>query len=265
MEASKSKRDMAWGLMMITFGVAALLNIFADVSEWAIVATFAAGGLVCLALYLTNRTDWTLLIPAYILLAVTLIAFVVLADLIRGDIIATAVLVIIGTPFLAVYLLNRENWWALIPAYVLYMVGIMVFLIGLNVLQDGIIPLYVLGSIGLPFLLVYFLNRENWWALIPAYVMFAVGIMVALIDLRVLKNFAIPAYVMFAIALPFFFVFLRNRKNNRWALIPGGITGVIGLSFFIATDLAQYVLPAVLLIAGVWILFGSVGRRKEDE
>lgn len=265
MENSSSKRDMAWGLMMITFGVAALLNIFADVSEWVIVGTFAAGGLICLALYLTKRSDWVLLIPAYILLAVALIAFVVLADLIRGDIIATVVLIIIGTPFLAVYLLNRKNWWALIPAYVLYMVGIMVFLIGLNVLQGGIIPLYVLGSIGAPFLLVYFLNRENWWALIPAWVMLAVGVMVALIDLRVLTDLAIPAYVMFAIALPFFFVFLRNRKENRWALIPGGITAVIGLSFFVATDLAKFVIPAALLIAGVWILFGSVNRRKEDE
>jgi hypothetical protein len=93
--------------------------------------------------------------------------------------------------------------------------------------------------------------------------MFVIGIMVFLIDARILNDLAIPAYIMFAIAIPFFVTYFYNRKQNRWALIPGGILGVMGLGFFAGTDLAQYVIPAALIIVGGWVLLGSM-RRKEE-
>jgi hypothetical protein len=214
-----------------------------------------------LVVFFTDRQDWQLLIPPYILLAVAAIAALGISDLLQGDILGSVVLLIIAIPFLAVFLLNRENWWALIPGWVLFSISVMVFLLGQNLLRGGIVPLYVLSSIGLPFLVIYFINRDNWWALIPAYAMFAIGIMVALIDFRVLNDLAIPAYVMFAVAIPFFVVYFANR-NHRWALIPGGITGVIGLGFFLGTDLAKYVVPAVLMVAGVWVLYQSFSKKE---
>jgi uncharacterized membrane protein HdeD (DUF308 family) len=69
---------------------------------------------------------------------------------------------------------------------------------------------------------------------------------------------------MFAVAIPFFVVYLRNPKH-WWALIPGGITAVIGLSFLIAEAVAQYVLPVVLIIAGAVILLRHLGRRETAE
>lgn len=264
MNGKTSRRDMAWGVLLITFGIAALLNTFAAVSEWTYVGLLALGGVVILGLFLTNRQDWVPLIPAYILLGSALIVTIAVADLLRGDILATGVLTIVALPFLGVFLYRpKENWWALIPTWVLLSIGIMVLLIGLGVLEDGAVPLYVLSSVGLPFLVVYLVNRENWWALIPAWVMLSIGTMIFLIDARILNDLAIPAYVMFAIALPFFVVFLTNRKQNRWALIPGGILGVIGLGFFAGTDQAQYVIPAALILVGGWVLLGSM-RRKEE-
>jgi hypothetical protein len=263
METKSNKRDIGWGVLMITFGVAALFNIFGSLTEWAMVGLLALGGLVCLVIFLTDRKDWVLLIPAYILLAIALIATLAITNLLQGDILASGVLAIVGTPFLVVYLFNRaENWWALIPAWVLFSVGIMILGIGLGILQGGILPLYVLAAIGLPFLVVYFTNRaENWWALIPAWVMISIGFMIALIDLRILNDLAIPAYVMFAIALPFLVVYFTNRKGNRWALIPAGVTGAIGIGFFAGTNLAQYVIPLVLIGVGALVLFGSFARR----
>ena len=263
MVSRENKRDIGWGVLLITFGIVALLNLFVGISDWMIVLILAGGGLVNLALYLTDRKDWVLLIPAYILLAASLIATIVFLNLLRGTIIAPAVLLLIALPFFVVFLFNpKENWWALIPSWVMVTIAVMVFLLGLNMLPGGIIPLYVLGSIGLPFLVVYLLNRENWWALIPAYALFAIGIMVFLITAGVLINLAIPAYIMFAVAIPFFFVFLYNRKENRWALIPGGITGVIGVGFFAGTDLAKYVIPAVLILFGGWVLINSFSNKE---
>jgi len=264
MDSFENKRDIGWGIMLITFGIVALLNLFVGISEWMVVAILAAGGLVNLALFLVNRKDWVLLIPTYILLAASLITAIALLDLLRGAIIAPVVLLLVALPFLVVFLYNRKaNWWALIPTYALVSIGLMVLLLEFGLLRDGIVPLYVLGSIGLPFLLVYFLNRNNWWALIPAWVMFTIGVMVFLIEAGLLINLAIPAYIMFAIAIPFFVVFLFNRKQNRWALIPGGITGVIGLGFFAGTDLAAYVIPAALIIFGGWVLIGSFTKKEE--
>jgi threonine/homoserine/homoserine lactone efflux protein len=60
-----------------------------------------------------------------------------------------------------------------------------------------------------------------------------VGVMVGLIGLGVLDDLLIPTYVMFAIAIPFFVVYARDTKQ-WWALIPGGIMVVIGLSFLVA-------------------------------
>jgi hypothetical protein len=253
---------MGWGVMLVVFGIAALLDMYWTVTDWWTVGLFAAGGLVILVIFLVDRAEWQLLIPAYILLAVAAIAGIAIGGFLEGDVLGATVLGLVALPFFAVFLVNRENWWALIPGWVLFSIGAMILLIGFGVLEGGIIPLYVLSSIGLPFLVVFLVNRENWWALIPAYVMFAIGLMVALIDARVLDDLAIPAYVMFSVAIPFFVVFLSNR-SQRWALIPGGITGLMGLAFFAGTDLAKYVIPAVLIIAGAWVLLRSFVQREE--
>lgn len=262
MDRRENKNGMAWGVVLVAFGLAAMTDMIGLFNDWAKVGVIALGGFVILALFLTDRTNWPMLIPAYLLLAVAAIASIGILDILQGEVLAATVLGLVALPFLVVFLLKRENWWALIPAWVLFSIGLMVLLLGMGALPDGLVPLYVLSSIGLPFLVVYLLNRENWWALIPAYVMFSIGIMVALIEARFLNDFAIPAYVMLAIALPFFVVYFINRQQ-RWALIPGGIMGVIGLGFFAGTDLAAYVIPAVMLVAGGWLLLRSFGQRKE--
>ena len=261
MEARSNKRSAVWGIVLITFGAAALLDSFVGLSDWMAVGIIALGGVLAFGIFLTDRKDWTLLIPSYVLLAVAGIAAVAISDLLKGEMIATVVLTLVALPFVAVFLLNRANWWALIPSWVLLAIAAMIFLIGQNLLRGGIIPLYVLSSIGLPFFVVYLLNRDHWWALIPAYSMFVIGIMVALIDLRVLDGLGIPAYVMFAIAIPFLVVYLVNRQN-WWALIPGGITGLMGVGFFAGTSLAQYVIPAVLLVAGGLVLYRSFAQKE---
>ena len=263
MEKRQNKSGMAWGIVLVAFGLAAMTDMLGMFNDWAKVGLIALGGLAILGMFLTDRSDWAVLIPGYVLLAIAAIASIGILDLLQGEVLAALVLGLVALPFLMVFLLKpRENWWALIPSWVLFSIGLMVLLIGVGVLHDGIIPLYVLSSIGLPFLVVYLLNRENWWALIPAYVMFSIGIMVALIDARVLTDFAIPSYVMFAISLPFLFVYFVNRQH-RWALIPGGIMAVMGLAFFAGTDLAAYVIPAVLMVAGGWLLLRSFGRKEE--
>ena len=258
MDGLSNKRRTNWGLLLIFLGIAASLNVLFGFDRWEMVAVFGVGFMATFAYYLTQRNDLLLAIPAYVLFALTVVTGMALVDLLVDEMIATVVLLLIAVPFLVVYLNNRtENWWALIPAYVMFAIGSMIFLIGVGLLINSWIAFYVLGAIAMPFLLIYVLNRsENWWALIPAYVMLVIGTMVVLIESRILLNLAIPGYIMFAIALPFIFVFLTNR-SQRWALIPGGIMTVMGVGFFLGTDLGTYIVPAALILTGILVLSGS--------
>jgi hypothetical protein len=261
MRLSSRKQSLVWGSLLILFGVMALLEQLIDLSPWIWVGVLAVSGLVVLAIYLTDRAAWELLLTAYVLLAISgLIAFAEL-DILPEPFIAIYVLTAIALPFLVVFLRNRGNWWALIPCYVLIAIGIMIGLVEWDVLQGAFVATYVLVAIALPFLVVFFHNRDNWWALIPCYVLLAIGIMIALIGLQVLSDLLIPTYVLFAIAIPFFVVFARNPRE-WWSLIPGGILAVIGLSFLLATAAIQVVGAVVLIVAGVLVLVLQLIRKK---
>lgn len=170
----------------------------------------------------------------------------------------------IGATFLAVSLTGRERRWALIPAYVFGAVAGLIVLTTMPFLDDWI-AIYVLGAIALPFYYVALRGRDNWWALIPAYVMTAVAGLVFLEDVLSFGRIDLAGpYVMFAIALPFFVVFLRN-PHNWWALIPAGITGAIGTGLLVSE--ITYLLPAVLIVAGVYLLvrYGlGIGSRAAE-
>ena len=196
------KKGLVWGGLLIALGVMLLIQeVYVDLTAWIWVAVLAAAGFGAFLIYLTDPSDWGMLIPAYVL-------------------------------------------WAIAG---------LIALIELNVLKDDWIALYVLTAIALPFLVGFLRDRNQWGLLIPAYVLLAVGLMVGLIGAGLLDDLLIPAYVVFAIAIPFLVVYLRNRAH-WWALIPAGIMAVIGLAFLITESAVEYVLPVVVILAGVWIL-----------
>ena len=304
MDMKLNNRNLGWGTLLITLGLVALVDAFA-ISEWYKVPLLVLGGLVAFIAYYRDRTDWVTLIPVYILWAGALITSAALWDLINDDVLAVAVLPLIAIPFIFTYFRDRNHWWALIPAYLFLLIGVVMLfteVLGMGdefiaaVLMPGfavpflyvyfknqqrwwaLIPAYVflligvlitldeglglgeeiiapviLGGIALPFLYVYFRNREHWWALIPSYVMLSIAALVGLLEYGLLAGLAVPGFIMLAVAIPFFFVYISNQENS-WALIPGGITGLIGLGFLLGTDFGKYLTPAILVLAGIWLL-----------
>ena len=212
MKAGSRKQGIVWGGLLILFGIMALVETYTDLSPWVWVSVLVIAGLLVLLVYLTDRSEYGLLLPTY----------------------------------------------------VLWVIAGLIGLLELNILSDAWVPLYVLTAIALPFLVVYFRNRNQWWALIPAYVLLAVGLMVLLLESNILSDLLVPAYVMFAIAIPFLVVFANNRKN-WWALIPGGILVVIGTAFLIAEAALEFILPVVFIILGVGILVRVFTRKELPE
>jgi uncharacterized membrane protein HdeD (DUF308 family) len=173
-----------------------------------------------------------------------------------------AILFVGGIAVYAVYALDRTEKWMLIISYALLAVAGLVALLELELLTDPYVATYVLLSIALPFFIAFLYDRSRWGLLIPAYVLLVIGIMVPLLELSVLDDLMVPAYILFSIAIPFFVVYLRNSKN-WWALIPGGILAVIALSFLIAEAAVEYVFGAVLILAGIVIVFRQFTKKEE--
>lgn len=173
-----------------------------------------------------------------------------------------AILIVSGFAVYGIYSIAREEVWMLIVSYALLAIGLMIALTTLDVLQDSFIATYVLLAVAIPFVFGFFRgDRTAWGLLIPAYVLVAVGIMVPLIETDVLTDTIVPVYVMFAIALPFLVVFGRDTKQ-LWALIVGAVLALAAISFLIAPDLVEYILPVALILVGIGILVRLITRRE---
>jgi hypothetical protein len=169
--------------------------------------------------------NWGWLFPASILagIAVTIgLDGTALGNTLSG----APVLAGIALPFIVVFLLNaKKHWWALIPAWVMSAITFVVLFE--NRMGDDLVGAFILFSIALPFLVVFFLNTlKNWWAIIPACVMGATALAVLLEGF--LGDNLMGAVVLFGIAVPFLVVYLLDH-TRQWALIPFAAMSVIGL------------------------------------
>jgi hypothetical protein len=137
-----------------------------------------------------------------------------------GPGIGTPILIAVGAPFVVAFGLNpRQHWWALIPAWVMgVLAGLLWFV---DRVQGEVVGAFVMFAIGLPFLLVYAIDRTRWWALIPGGVLAGLGVVVLLTTQ--VSGETIGTVVLLIIALPFLAVYAASPNHNWWALIPAGI------------------------------------------
>ena len=176
MNVRVARQGAVWGSVLILVGVLQLVETVTDLSPWIWIFPLAAGGLVALGFYLSDRTDWSMLLSAYVAWAIALLIALVTLNILRDEAVAFYVLLAIALPFVAVFYRDRRQWWALIPAYVMLVVAVMIGLIGLGVLDDMLVPAYIMLAIALPFFVVYARDRRQWWFLIPGGVLAVVGL-----------------------------------------------------------------------------------------
>jgi len=176
MHSQGKRQALVWGSLLILFGVMALVSNLTDLSAWIWVIVLALAGLAVFGVYLSERSEPTLLIPAYVLWAVAGLVALTTLNVLQDEFIAMYVLAAIALPFLVVFLRDRAQWWALIPAYVLLAVGLMVVLIESGVLGELLIPAYVMFAVAIPFLVVFAVNPKEWWPLIPGGIMAVIGL-----------------------------------------------------------------------------------------
>jgi len=204
-----------WGILLILGGILLLLdtlNIFkGGALFWTIVSGIA--GILFLSLFATNRDNWWSIIPGIIFLAISLT--IGLNSFVTGfsdtNLGGTIILAGIGLSFLLVYLFERSNWWAIIPAGVMTTIAIVAILdSGASGLQSG--GIFFVG-LGITFALVAFLPNpigQMRWAWIPAAILGLMGLLI-LITAEDLINYIWPSVIILAGIL----LILRSFSSKR--------------------------------------------------
>ena len=174
-----------WGLLLIAGGALLLLQNFGVLRGslnllWALL--MGGAGLFFLYGFVGNRANWWALIPGIILLDLS--ALIVLteifprfADVWGGPLVLGG----IGLSFWAVYLVRRENWWAIIPGGVLVTLAAVA---GMDSVFERVGRRVDTGAVffvglGLTFALVGVLpnpHRPMRWAFIPAVILLVLGL-----------------------------------------------------------------------------------------
>ena len=158
--------------------------------------------------------------------------------------------------FLLVFASDRRQWWALIPGCVLTGLTLVVFNEDNRLMSGEQAGGLFLFSIGLPFLLIYLMDRRMWWALIPG------GVMTVLAFMPMLSTTGMAGEViggLFFVGLAAVFALVRlvtlNDPRMAWAWWPAAILGIFGVFIMlIGTVASQYFWPVMLIALGLFIL-----------
>jgi hypothetical protein len=186
-----------------------------------------------------------------------------------GGMIIASLFALAGAAFLFVMFSNREhNWWAAIPGLVL--VGL-----GALIASGELLPEFsakfgggmFLGFIGLAFLVVFLIKRDNWWAIIPMGVLFTLSI-VAIMG-AFFHGLAMGAAFFLGLATTFAIVgLLPVGRKEKWPWIPAGICAVIGTMMMVGSgemmdSFAGLIWPGLLVLGGGYLIVRTFFKKNE--
>ena len=114
-------------------------------------------------------------------------------------------------------------------------------------------PLFALG--GLVFLLVFILNTREWWALIPGFVLIAIGVIIFM-DQNLAAGSELWSGAIFLglLGLAFLLIYAFHQ-DSWWAIIPGGVLLTLAGVTLVPDD---GVLAGAIFFLGMAATFGLV-------
>ncbi len=203
------------GFLIVLIGVLALLDrrlLVANDLPWFWLPVMAAAALAYGWIYLRSH-EVGAAVGAYVCAAIALTILVVTLNVLSGVIVPVLVLVFIGAPFLYFGLRSAEQRALLIPAYVMFVIALMILLVDTGTMAGEMVAPYTLAAIGLPFIVGAYLRQERA-LLIPAAVML-------ILSLFLLGSFAGLGTELLTIGLPLLLIvigaglLLRPGRDSR--------------------------------------------------
>ncbi len=168
-----------------------------------------------------------------------------------------------GAVFLYVYFTRREQWWPLIPGCTLAGIGVGILLASLFPVLDFLTGMFVLGGIGLGFLLIYLARRDYWWAIIPAGTMLSLAL-VTVAERVFVDDVGVPGVLFLGLGLTFAVLALVSTGQGRmkWPWIPAAVLGLMGILMIGAgIDQTGIAFALVLVGAGLYLILRTARPR----
>jgi hypothetical protein len=219
------------------------------------------------AAYLTDRTkNWWALIPGGVMLFLALVTLLV--DNVGGEWVGSLFLFLIALSFFVVYLNDRSRNWALLVAYILFVLSIAPAMTSFGGEVPAFFGAIFLFAVALPFFVVYYRSAgAQWWAIIPAGVM---------TTLAVITTFAIAGWItdanqggfanailMFGLAATFAVVWFRHAKP--WAKIVAIILAVLAVASLFFASYTEIFWPVAIILAGGYLLFTALRPKQVQQ
>lgn len=174
---------------------------------------------------------------------------------------------LLGVIFLFTFFADRRQWWALIPGCI--MLGLTLVLVNSenHFIPDQQAGALFLFSIGLPFLLIYLIDRQMWWALIPGGIL-SVLALITFVSGDNVNGQVIAAIMLFGMAAVFAVLRFATRANSYmgWATWVAIILAVLGALVLLTGPVATAIVgPAILIGLGLLLLFRVYWQRVRSE
>lgn len=153
------------------------------------------------------------------------------------------------------------------------LLGVLLVLIGVGLLIQYVFPAVSVGTlillaVGLTFLSAWIFGR-SWFAMVPGFLVLAIGIGELLEDLAVFRPAGqdVPGLASTALAIGFLVIWAVAQVSGRrwtwpiWAAAVFGLIGIAQLSAFVALPQFGAFVPVVIIVVGLIVLINWQRRR----
>jgi hypothetical protein len=262
-------KDWGWLFPAGIFGGLAVTIALAtnDVNSAAVGSPLFLGLLIPFAAaYLTDHSkNWWALIPGGVMLFLAMTTLLV--DNVGGEWIGSLSLFLIALSFLVVYLNNHTRTWALLVAYVMFVLSIAPAMASGGGDTAAYFGSVFLFAIAFPFFIVYFREAKSWWAIIPAGVMTTLAVITTLAIAGWITDSNQGGYanaiLMGGLAATFAVVWLRHAKD--WAKIASIILAALAIASLFFATYSEILWPVAIILGGAYLLLTALRPKQAHQ
>ena len=144
---------------------------------------------------------------------------------------------ILSLPFIARWLVHRDEWWAALTAWVFISMAILILVLWFDLPYGQILGMTALVLMAAPFGAAWVARRTRWWAIITFYALLAFAALLGLTIFNV-SQATLAAFALLATAAPFWVAYTADRQR-WWPLLPAGALSVIAVAILTISTLLQ--------------------------
>jgi len=169
-----------------------------------------------------------------------------------------------GLVFLYLFMTERtKNWWAIIPGFALLGAAALVVI-------DQFFPriggdlggMILLGGLALAFWVIYFQNREYWWAIIPGGALVTLTLIVGLEPFFAGDEIGGLLFIGLGLTFGVLYLLPSPYKWMKWFIVPAGVLLGMGLLITIAAiGGSDLLFGAAMIVVGLYLLFRMFRSR----